>query len=211
MHPRDKAEFATILLSTGELYGKPPSDGAIALYWQALQDLTLEQVRVGVSMHMRDPDAGQYMPKPADILRQFRRKAKEAVIAWSEVEYAMLAQGAYRSVRFADETTNAVIKDLGGWPWICSQNIDAPWTQKEFERRYDAYEQAGIRYADCLPGLIEIDNSIRGYLEHIPAPMLISGREATELPAAERPQLTDGKRQLEAVISDAVMAMGGSE
>lgn len=196
MTDQDFDQFVLLIRATGELYGKELSDTAIGLYWKALKPLTIEQVRLSMSRHMQDPACGTFMPKPADILRPYRKTEKPAVLAWSEVTHAMERQGAYRSVRFEDGTINAVIKDMGGWSWICQQDIDEPWTQREFERRYEAYRSQGVRLDEHLPGFFETDNRNRGYLEHVPGVVYLledgsCGTLPTALPESEQKLLTE--------------------
>ncbi len=167
------------------------------MYWQTLNDLTFDQFEKGLYAALRDPERGRFMPMPADILH-FARPKRTSVEAWSEVERAMSHCGAYRTVQFEDGVTNAVVKDMGGWPWICSQDIDEPWTQKEFERRYESYRLSGARLNEPLPGIHETENRARNFLEYVPAPVMIgTGRELPALPLTTIPpdsvkRLTDG-------------------
>lgn len=202
MTGKDRSEFVTIIISAGELYGKVPTDGAIALYWQALRSLSLDQLKTGISRHIADSERGQFMPKPADILRWFQRQQKPALIAWSEVEQTMARLGSYQTVQFEDGTTNAVIRDMGGWPWLCSQDIAEPWTQKEFERRYQAYQQRGIEWHGKLVGHIEQGNSAAGLLAWIPQTILIGEDGDHKLLDAGRPEQNDQDKALTVLIGD---------
>ena len=153
MLENDLPEFTKILLATGELYDKVPTAAVIDLYWDDLKDLSIKELMCAVTLCRRDPERGKFMPKPADILH-FAKPKRTALIAWVELVEAMGVHGAYQSVRFADTITAAVVRDMGGWPYLCSLDIVEPWTQKEFERRYENYRLAGFCFDGVLPGLI---------------------------------------------------------
>jgi hypothetical protein len=75
------------------------------------------------------------------------------------------------------------LQDMGGWPWLCSQNINEPWTQKEFERRYEAYRACGEQLHEPLLGIHEKNNRVSNFLEYVPDTILISdGGGVTMLP-----------------------------
>ena len=70
MKQRDKQAFAQMLTAMSELYGKEASSAYMRLWWNALQHFPLAKVQQAFSDHVKDPDRGQWMPKPADIIRQ---------------------------------------------------------------------------------------------------------------------------------------------
>lgn len=69
MDDRDKPEFLAALKGCAEYYDRALTPGAYAIYWAGLADLPLEAVKAGLNVHVRDPKAGQYMPKVADVRR----------------------------------------------------------------------------------------------------------------------------------------------
>jgi hypothetical protein len=75
MRDSDKREFATLLGDTAAYYDRKLAASTVAMYWQGLVDLSLEQVRFALNLHVRDPQAGQYMPKIADIRRAVEASA----------------------------------------------------------------------------------------------------------------------------------------
>lgn len=69
MDDRDKPEFLAALKGCAEYYDRVLTPSAYAVYWAGLLDLPLEAIKAGLNVHVRDPQAGQYMPKVADIRR----------------------------------------------------------------------------------------------------------------------------------------------
>jgi len=176
MPKREEAkEFADLLLATAETFDKKLSDAAIEIYWQVLKNLSIEEFRYGLMAHLEDSERGRFMPRPADILH-FAHPKRTALVAWAEVVEAMDRYGAYQSVKFADTIAAAVVRDMGGWPLMCNLDIIEPWTQKEFERRYENYALIGIHCDDKLPGLIEMNNTERNFLGFIEPPKEIGIR-----------------------------------
>jgi hypothetical protein len=168
MEEKDKPEFGAKILGIGLMYDKQVTKVVVDLYWEALKDLTISQVDVAMAIHVRDHESGRFMPKPADLRKHVCRPEKTSVIAWRQVEDTYCKFNYYNSVQFEDGTINAVIKDMGGWLHFCSLNLDEPWTQKEFERRYNAYKAQRIELHESLPGFHELNNRNNGYQEHIP-------------------------------------------
>jgi hypothetical protein len=195
MRDDQKPDFGGRILAIGLMYEKTITKVVIDLYWSALKDLELSEIETALQMHMRDPDKGRFMPKPADLRGFICRAPKSSVIAWAQVEKAMNKYDAYSTVQFEDGGINAVVKDLGGWPWLCSQNIDEPWTQKEFERRYEAYRNYGQSLNEPLLGIFEVSNRNNGYLEHIPDTVLITDSgEIRQLPPHLPKELPEAQR-----------------
>ncbi len=184
MTDSDREEFAALILGVSEILDrKPMSETALAVYWETLRGYDIASIKAAARRHVEDPECGTWMPKPADLIRHLRRPVRSPLMAWAEVEHAMMSVGAYRSVQFLDGTTNAVIADMGGWPWLCGQNLDEPWTQREFERRYAAYRSQNVELNRSLIGIHEDDNRRRGFLDACEAPTLIGdGAEARLLP-----------------------------
>jgi hypothetical protein len=161
MENSEREDFLQILIATGEMYEKRLSTAVLGLYWESLKDLSIEQVSRGISIHANSLDC-KFIPKPGDIRKAIAPRPKDPLIAWRLVEESMGIHGCATTVRFEDGTINAVIRDMGGWPWICMQALDPPWIQKEFERRYAAYRNEGIRFDGRLIGTHESDNLHKG-------------------------------------------------
>ena len=186
MQKKDKQDFVELLTVTAENYEREFSEVMLELWWKALAKHDLKAVRRAFTEHIATHD---WMPRVSQILRRLDEKTqKSPLLAWVEVERAICKHGAYETVQF-DPVTNAVIRDMGGggdaWPWLCQQNLDEPWTQKEFERRYGEYQQHGVNYSTPLQGLVEQNNRLKGYHDHIPEPVLI-GDGPVALPEPDR-------------------------
>jgi len=178
----DREDFAALILGLSEMLDrKPMSETALAIYWETLRKYDIASIRAAGRRHVEDPERGTWMPKTADLIRYLRPSARPPLMAWAEVEHAMMSVGAYRSVQFLDGTINAVIADMGGWPWLCRQNLDEPWTQREFERRYATYHSQRVELNRPLIGIHEDDNRRRGFLDACEPPTLVGDGIAAHL------------------------------
>lgn len=83
MKARDKQAFVQTLTAISELYGKALSSAGLQIWWAALEHYSLAQVQQALSNHAKDPDRGQFMPKPADVVRQIDggRPSPDEIIA----------------------------------------------------------------------------------------------------------------------------------
>ena len=120
MNIKDKEKFIICLVGCAEVFGKELSENAIMIYWESLKSMEVEVVVNAFNRHIVNPDNGQFMPKPADIIRLCQgSNVDSAMRAWSEVVKAMGSVGRYESVVFGDEATMNTIQDMGGWIMLC--------------------------------------------------------------------------------------------
>ena len=174
MKTTDADRLSMILGACADLYGKSISEGAMSLWWGALERFDIEQVEQAFKRTIEDPDGGQYMPRPADIIRRIEGTASDrSLIAWGKVLDAARHVGAYQSVVFDDAAIHAAINDMGGWPKVCRlPTDDLPFTQKRFCDLHRAYStRPGHAYPARLVGDHEESNALRGY--DVAPPLLI--------------------------------------
>ncbi|HNB43272.1 MAG TPA: DUF6475 domain-containing protein [Burkholderiaceae bacterium] len=175
MRREDFRRFGLALSAVAELHGKAISEGAMTLWWQALQRFEIEQVEAALRRCVEDPDGGQYMPKPADLIKRLDGTATDrSLIAWGKVLDAMQRVGAYASVAFDDPAIHAAIVDIGGWTQACRGEVaELPFLQRRFCDAHKAYSSRGgsFDYPARLVGAHEADNALRGHTSA--APVLI--------------------------------------
>ena len=177
MDNNDKREFLNALGLVCEMYGKPrPTPALTAMYFNALSHISLEDFKAGINIHARDTDQGQFMPKPADILRGIQgNKGTQAEQAWTKVDKAIRCVGGNQSVVFDDRLIHAVIEDMGGWiPLSGCDSKEYPFKHNEFVKRYSGFiNKAPERIPPKLIGSEEMHNSGEGHERFIPPPRLI--------------------------------------
>lgn len=173
MENRDKENFAMLLTGLAETYGKSISEGVLGIWWDVLKTYDLSDVQRAISDHMRDADKGQWMPKPADLIRQIDGSGEtRALRAWSKVWKAAGSVGQYQSVVFDDKTIHRVIETMGGWIKLCRTSLEEePFVAKEFQRRYTGDKNWTVG-PEVLIGVAEMENQSKGL--PIDPPRLIS-------------------------------------
>ncbi len=183
MNANDRPAFGKLLAAYANTLRHDISVDAVQIWWRKLQSFDLEAISRAFSKHT---DRNRFFPTPSEILNLLEpHRERSPLLAWAEVERAMVEHGPYPTVQFSDPVTNAVIRDLGGWPWLCRQDLGEPWTQREFERRHDEYQKHGVNSLVPLQGLVEEHNRPKGYHQHIPKPVLI-GDGPVALPEPDR-------------------------
>ncbi len=196
MTPDQQKRFSEVLAGVHDFYGKDMSKFAASVWLQACETLDVEQVTRALSAHLMDPDRGQFMPKPADIVRQIQGTSSDrSLIAWGKVLDAAQRVGAYQSVCFDDPVIHGAVEDLGGWMKLCrSETNDLGYIQKRFCDAYKAYAgRADMTFPSMLPGEHAITNSLKGYTAA--PPVLIGNPEKARLvlqsgSAAPKTQIT---------------------
>jgi hypothetical protein len=175
----DLQKFCVILADTYALYGKECPDGVKRIWWEALKNFDLADVSGALSRHIRNADTGQFIPKPADVVKAIEGSGdSRALIAWTDVDRTVRTRGPYVSVVFDDPLTHAVIMAMGGWVTLCRKSVDEwPFVQKDFMTRYKGcVNHPPTSYPRCLMGLADADCERRGLPSPRP-PILIGSPE----------------------------------
>ncbi|MFO1259075.1 MAG: DUF6475 domain-containing protein [Gammaproteobacteria bacterium] len=165
----EQESFGQLLAAVGEVYNKRMSPTLTKLYWRALVGFDWQDVVRAFEAHVRDPDSGQFMPKPADIIRVVSGNGESQCLqAWSKVERAIRNIGPYQSVAFDEASIHAVLEQMGGWVRLCTlSEKDLPFTAKEFQTRYKAYRyKLPTHYPRYFIGLSEHQNVLQGFEGH---------------------------------------------
>lgn len=169
MIPKDANEFASIMEATMAVYGKDVSKPVIRLYWNALIEYDMEAVRRAFGGWIKNPDSGQFAPKPADIIRMIDGGSGDrAMVTWSKIDKAIRMVGHYQSVAFDDPIIHRVVDEMGGWRKLAClpTNMDLEFAGLEFIKRYRSYVLAGGvggDYPAYLIGECEALNGKDGY------------------------------------------------
>lgn len=177
----DKREFWALLKGVHEFYKTDVSNFAAQVWWNACSAFSLEQVSKAFSAHLVDPKSGQFLPKPADIVKALSGTHEDrSLMAWGKVFDAMRSVGQYSSVVFDDPMIHAVVTDMGGWPKLCQITTDElPFVQRRFCETHAAYSRAGCEhYPRMLAGVHDIQNGALGYGQS--RPVLIGNSEKAQ-------------------------------
>lgn len=170
----ERAAFATTIAGVYDFYGKAGScnEFALQVWWEAMKNFDLPVVREALSRHCLNPDNGQFLPRPADVVRMMGGTSKDsALIAWAKVDKAVRDAGAYSTVVFDDPLIHRAIDELGGWIWLCGQPTDEwHFVEKRFCDHYRAYKARGEvpAYPKKLLGRYDAQNLPLGYEEQKP-------------------------------------------
>ena len=195
MQPDEFREFQELIEGVHSFYGKDCSRFALDVWWQALKVYDLAAIRDALGRHCVNPDNGQWMPKPADVVKMMEGSTLDsAVTAWTKVDRAIQAVGTYATVAFDDPLIHVVLADMGGWPQMGTKTVDEwPFVAKEFQTRYRGYRARRElpAYPPKLIGLFDQRNVPQG---HEPQkPVLIgepSRAQAVLAGGSDAPRLT---------------------
>ena len=167
MTEKDFDEFENVISGVGDLYGKKMSEWGLSIWWESLRNYDLKAIRDALSKHVRNPDSGQFMPKPADVIKMLHGSTVDsALVAWAKVDRAVREVGAYQDVVFDDPVIHRVIEDMGGWIAFGSKTeTEWPFTAREFENRYRGYAGRGTtpEYRSVLTGISNAHNQQQGF------------------------------------------------
>ena len=184
MNPKADVEpFKALMSGVFALYGREISATVLSIWWEAMRPFDLAGVQDALNRHAVDPDRGQFLPKPADVVRLIAGGgADAALLAWAKLERAVKEVGTYESVVFDDPILQRVAYDMGGWAWFGAQkDKEWPFVRQHFVNLYHAYRTRG-RSVDApryLPGITEAENVRTGHAR--PAPRLVGDERLARL------------------------------
>lgn len=148
-------------------YGRSVSSFALDVWWTALKGHDLAAIVEAFNRHLANPDAGQFPPKPADIIRMLSGSTQDSALrAWAKVDQAVRRIGTYCDVVFDDALIHRVIQDMGGWIALGSKGEDEwPFIAKEFENRYRGFRSRNEypEYPASLIGIVTAHNNQKGF------------------------------------------------
>ena len=167
MTNEDRLGFAELLKGVYDFYGRDLSDASITLWWEATKQFDLDVIRKALGQHVMNPDTGQFIPKPADVVKMMGGTTQDAgLVAWSKFARALESLGTYRTVVFDDPLIHRVVEDMRGWTVVGMCNAkDWPFRENEFVTRYRGYKMRGETppYAPRLIGIFDGSNAANGF------------------------------------------------
>lgn len=179
----DNERFVAALVACAEYYGKDLSSAIIGIYWEGLKRYDWLAVMEALSLHMRDTDSGQFMPKISDITKLIDGSNEDsAMLAWSKLDMAVRSIGPYQDVAFDDPIIHRVVADMGGWVQLGTKTDDEwPFVARDFQARYRGYRKRDSvgQYPPVLIGITNATNRPNGY--HDEAPVLIGNEQRARL------------------------------
>ena len=142
MKPTEYEAFRALISDVYAFYRHDVSDFALSVWWSAMRQYDLRAVNEAVGRHAVNPDSGQFMPKPADIVKMLGGTTKDsALVAWSKVDKAIRNVGPWEDVAFDDPLIHRVLYDMGGWMMLGQNTSDEiKFIAKEFEARYRGFK-----------------------------------------------------------------------
>lgn len=181
MQQNDFQQFHDGISGVMGFYGKSVSRFALDVWWTALKGYDLPTVIDAFNRHLVNPDTGQFVPKPADIIRMLEGSTQDsALIAWTKVDQAMRLVGTYPDVVFDDALIHRIIQEMGGWVALgMKKESEWPFVAKEFENRYRGYKARSETppYPPVLSGIFSSENSMNGYADKTATPTLIGNEQ----------------------------------
>lgn len=187
MTRNDRAPFAELWVAAYAVYGKTVSDPMLDVVFSALSSYSLQDIRRGLSGHIKNPDSGQFPPKPADVIKHISGNSQSAAAeAWAKLDYAIRCVGNYRSVVFDDPKIHAAVERLGGWVKVSmTESKEYPFLQNAFQKLYQGFTvQPPESFPKKLIGTCEHQNSNHSSFRRgkaMDAPALVGDPEKARL------------------------------
>ncbi|MCP4569480.1 MAG: hypothetical protein GY841_18035 [FCB group bacterium] len=141
MKQSDKTQFIDIIGSLAEIHSRQLSETAIKIYWFALKEFTIEQIKQTAAHLIK---YSEFMPKPADFTKILEPADQDQAQLQAQLvlNRIMIHGSQGRPPTFADPTTRAVLDSMGGYKTICRTMTQKqePFWKREFRHLYLAHK-----------------------------------------------------------------------
>lgn len=205
MNDNHKIDFLELIANVYAFYRQDFSSFAGGVWYEAMKPFDLTAVADALNRHCINPDNGQFMPKPADIVKMLKGSSMDsALVAWSKVDKAIRQVGTYESVVFDDSLIHRVLADMGGWQKVGMANEQEwPFVAKEFETRYRGYSMRNAKpdYPPVMVGIAQSQNEQQGFI--VKSPRLLGDTDN-----ASAVYLGGRKEQLDRIMLSDIMENG---
>jgi hypothetical protein len=154
MQPCDAGQFAALIASLGEIYGRQITKTATQMYWAVLEPYELAEIKRAVKQHLSDKKACAYMPLPGQLIDSMGGSVEEkALLAWHKLKQALARVGASRGVQFDEPVMHQIVQDMGGMYHLGQMlERDLDFKQKDFKELYAFYAKNPQDYPPMLSG-----------------------------------------------------------
>ena len=157
MNKTDYPAFVSAWRSAMSIYGKDVDAATCATLFALLAGYDLHAVIGALNEQLRDPDAGRFQPKPADIVRNIQCETNAA--AGQAFDRILKQLNPYSTPVFDDQRAAGAVCAVGGWQALCRiNNNEVERTRAKF---IEAYNEGVTPRASMLRGLVEADNQER--------------------------------------------------
>lgn len=113
----DAPRFAELMAGLAETYAEPISKVRGSMYFDALSDLTIDQVELGVRLALR---RSKFFPRPAEIREHVEGNTDDrAAEAWASLMNAIRRVGYVRLPELEPATMETVRRLFGTWRRCC--------------------------------------------------------------------------------------------
>lgn len=156
MNENDYESFGKLIYGVFGVYTQNANDEIIEIYYRSLREFSIKEISNAFTKHLKNPNSGTFLPKPADIIKIIEGDSKnKSMIAWDKVNNAMNHVTTSYDVVFDDPIIHAAIRDMGGW--LRFRNSINEFSREKieigFRDRYKNYIEFGlIDYPNILKG-----------------------------------------------------------
>lgn len=207
----DRGRFYALVGDVYAFYRTDASKFALNVWWEAMRPFDFEAVARALNMHAVNPDGGQFLPKPADVVKLLQGGTQDqAMRAWTKVDQAVRRVGQYQDVVFDDALIHAVVADMGGWIRMGERREDEwDFVRNEFVNRYRGYALRGEspQYPPMLIGITGAHNRKGNF--RLDPPVLVGDEEKAKAVlrgGSDKPRLSI--KPMEALPGQVVMLPG---
>jgi hypothetical protein len=153
MTAQDRVGFAELMAGLGETYGEPVSDARMEIYYRALSDMALDEVRAAANVHVR---TNKFFPRPSELREAMDGTLDDAAeMAWQVLLREIRRVGWCGTPRLSDDALlRAAMELFGGWEALCQKLPgEGPeflgWA-KQFKALYKSHAKRDV--TALLPG-----------------------------------------------------------
>ena len=169
MTERDFEEFAKLLGAVAEVYNEPLSPVRIRLYFDALREYSLEEVRRAFKELVRTSD---FFPRPAAVVRTIEGEGESGQLIWLALLRMLEGHGYWDSVKLPKEIAQLIRMRFGGWiefSQLTRQELRR--LEREMVPLLDRVARKLSGETEVLHGQHDLNNIRNGYTDALQRPV----------------------------------------
>ena len=135
----DRKRLVQTLVGVHGFYDRELTEFAIRVWSSALEGYDADTIDAAFDAHLRDTDAGRFMPKPADILRKLKGDLGDtALVEWGAVLECARDGGGRR---FSGATGQALDSIGGMYALRMASQDQVPFLQRQFVSAFKVFRR----------------------------------------------------------------------
>ena len=141
----ERVEFGKIMMTLATLYTSEMNKAVLEIYWRNLIEYPLEEIKIAVDLHVKDPVKGRFLPRPADIIGNMHGDSGvRSIVAWEGILKALRSGVLDHEFSTGTAAGDRALRAIGIYSLKMGREIDQHFLAKRFSEYYEAFDKPTV-------------------------------------------------------------------